>query len=67
MKQKDPSKGTSLSFLERFEGKKTAITKEGLHHLFEQQQNNLINNVSTNLATERKKIIKDASNKEFNR
>ena len=28
---------SSLSFLQRFEGKKSTVTKEGLHHLFDLQ------------------------------
>lgn len=35
MSHREGPKGQSSSFLQRFEGKKTAVTKEGLVHLFD--------------------------------
>lgn len=35
MNPQESSKGQSLSFIQRFQGKKSAITKEGLLHLFD--------------------------------
>jgi hypothetical protein len=42
MKSLEQNKRTSSSFLERFEGKKSTISKEGLIHLFEQHQKKII-------------------------
>lgn len=47
---------SSLSFLERFQGKKSTITKEGLHHLFEQEIKKNINTNTNSIKSDQKKV-----------
>jgi hypothetical protein len=64
MKNLEPNKRTSASFLERFEGKRTAISKEGLIHLFEQHQKKIVA-LPLGLPPEPRKIHIDSSSREL--
>ena len=58
MNLNESKKGASLSFLERFEGKKSTISKEGLVHLFDQHyQQKIANHLITNVNSERNKMV----------
>jgi len=39
MNQKESNKQSQRNFLDRFQGKTSIITKEGLNHLFQKHQN----------------------------
>lgn len=66
MKGLEQNKRTSSSFLERFEGKKSTISKEGLIHLFEQHQKKIISlPLPLPKSTERPNHLQPASSKEI--
>lgn len=64
MKNPEATKRTSASFLERFEGKRATISKEGLIHLFEQHQKK-ITALPIPLQSEPRKVLVEASTREL--